>query len=87
MAKFSIEFKKSVIKELRAIPASDVQKILAQIAKLAENPRAEGCIKLSGSERYRVRQWTYRILYEIADQKLIVFVVKVAHRSSVYRDN
>ncbi len=50
----------------------------------AENPRAHGCIKLSGNELYRVRQGNYRIVYEIRDGELIVVVIKVGHRSAVY---
>lgn len=80
MAKYKITFKKSVAKDLRVVPRSDIQKILSKINSLAENPRGEGCIKLSGGESYRVRQGLYRIIYEIKDGQLIVNVVKVAHR-------
>jgi len=87
MAKFKITFKKSVTKDLRAIPSSDVKRILQRIDCLAEDPRGEGCVKLSAQERYRVRQGIYRIVYEIREDALIVQVVKVAHRSSVYKGN
>nr|WP_324257269.1 type II toxin-antitoxin system RelE/ParE family toxin [Cellvibrio fontiphilus] len=84
MANYKITFKSSVTKDLRAIPSADIQRILSHIDELAENPRAEGCIKLSGNELYRVRQGNYRIVYEIRDGELIVVVIKVGHRSSVY---
>jgi len=84
MAKYKITFKKAVAKDLRGIPNQQIVKILNRIEKLAENPRGEGCIKLSGSERYRIRQGIYRILYEIIDARLVVQIVKVGHRSSVY---
>ena len=87
MAKYKITFKKSVVKDFRVIPDNDVRKILDKIDKLSENPRAKGCIKLSSHETYRVRQGLYRIVYEIKDNLLIVNVVKVAHRSSVYKRN
>ncbi len=85
MAKYSLSFKKSVSKDLRHIPNKDVQRILKCAKSLCENPRAEGCIKLSGQERYRIRQGTYRILYEIKDSELIITVVKVAHRGEAYK--
>lgn len=84
MEKYKITFKKSVAKDLRGIPNQQIVKILNRIDKLAENPRGDGCINLSGSERYRIRQGIYRILYEIIDARLVVQVVKVGHRSSVY---
>ncbi|MDG1732443.1 MAG: type II toxin-antitoxin system RelE/ParE family toxin [Thalassotalea sp.] len=87
MVKYKITFKKSVSKDFRTIPNQDVKKILNKIEDLSENPRAEGCIKLSGQEHYRVRQGLYRIVYEIRDEVLVVNVIKVAHRSNVYKNN
>ena len=87
MASYSLAFKKSVAKDLHSIPNQDVKRILKRINSLRENPRAEGSIKLSGQERYRVRQGVYRIVYEIQDTTLTIFVVKVAHRSEVYKNS
>jgi len=85
MAKYSLRFKKSVAKDLRNLPQKDIKRILKYVKLLCTDPRAEGCIKLSGQERYRVRQGVYRIIYEIQDTELIIVVVKVAHRSVVYQ--
>ena len=87
MANYNLVFKKSVAKDLRNIPKKDVKRILKCIESLCENPRAEGCIKLSAQERYRVRQGVYRILYEIKDSELIILVIKVAHRSKAYKNS
>jgi len=57
--------------------------VINRIAKLADDPRCAGCEKLSGQERYRVRQGRYRILYTITDDEVIVIVVKVGHRRDV----
>jgi mRNA interferase RelE/StbE len=78
-------FKKSVAKDLRSIPKKDVARILKCFDALAEDPRGPGCEKLSGQERYRVRQGAYRIIYEVQDGALIVIVVKIGHRGDVYR--
>ncbi len=85
MAKYSLRFKKSVAKDLRNLPQKDIKRILKCVKLLCTDPRAEGCIELSGQERYRVRQGVYRIIYEIQDTELIIMVVKVAHRSVVYK--
>ncbi|VAX10358.1 RelE/StbE replicon stabilization toxin [hydrothermal vent metagenome] len=87
MAKYSIAFKKSVAKDFRNIPNKDVKRILQRINLLCDNPRADGCIKLSGQERYRVRKGIYRIMYEIQDFALVVLVVKVAHRGKIYKSS
>ena len=86
MAKYKVTFKKSVAKDLRVIANQDVKRILNRIQLLTENPRADGCIKLSGHDKYRVRQGQYRIIYEIRDNLLVINVVKVAHRSVIYKD-
>lgn len=85
MARFEIVFKRSVAKDLRHIPNKDVQRILACIADLADDPRPPSARKLSAQERYRIRQGVYRILYEIEDDRLVVVVVKIGHRRDVYR--
>ena len=87
MANYSLAFKKSVAKDLRKIPRKDLRRILECIERLREDPRAEGCIKLSGQELYRVRQGLYRIIYEIQDSRLIILVVKVTHRNIVYKNS
>ena len=87
MAKYKVTFKKSVAKDLRNIANRDVQRILAQIDLLADNPRSEGCLKLSNKQQYRVRVGRYRITYEIQDARLVVQVVKVGHRTNIYKGN
>jgi mRNA interferase RelE/StbE len=78
--------KPSAVKDIEAIPLKrDRQRVVERISKLAEDPRPSGSEKISGQDKYRVRQGRYRILYAIADQDLIVQVVKVGHRKDVYR--
>ena len=86
MARYKLRIKKSAAKELESISRkADRQRIASRIQSLAENPRPQGCKKLSGSERYRIRQGAYRIIYAIEDQELIVYVVKIGDRKSFYR--
>jgi mRNA interferase RelE/StbE len=86
VAKYRILIKPSALKEIEAIsPKKDRQRIVGRISKLADNPRPPGCEKLSGQDKYRIRQGRYRIVYAIEDQDLIIYVVKVGHRKDVYR--
>jgi mRNA interferase RelE/StbE len=84
MESYRILIKKSVSKDLKKIPKKDVERILASIQSLENNPRPPQSKKLSGQERYRLRQGNYRILYSIEDEKLIICVVKVGNRRDVY---
>lgn len=87
MENYKLVFRKSVSRDLRLLPNKDVSRILQRMEELQENPRPVGSEKLSGQERYRVRQGVYRILYEVADELLIVTIVKVGHRKHVYKRN
>jgi len=85
MAAYNILLRDSVRKDLEAIPKGDLQRIIERIGMLADDPRPVGNEKLSGQEKYRVRQGNYRIVYSIQDTELTVWVVKVGHRREVYR--
>jgi len=85
MGRYKIVFRKSVLTDLRPIPNRDVKRILNTIDSLSEDPRPPGCEKLSGQERFRVRQGNYRIVYEIRDDEIVVIIVKIGHRKNIYR--
>jgi mRNA interferase RelE/StbE len=85
MASYKIVVKKSVAKDLKSIPKKDVKRIISAIQKLANDPRPPQSKKLSGQERFRIRQGNYRILYTIEDDRLVVCVVKVGNRRDIYR--
>jgi mRNA interferase RelE/StbE len=86
VARFRLLIKPSAVKEIEAIPLKrDRQRVVERIRKLAEDPRPSGSEKISGQDKYRVRQGRYRILYTIEAQDLLVQVVKVGHRREVYR--
>lgn len=83
MAKYEIVFRKSVAKDLANLPKRDVQRIVNAIATLANDACPPQSRKLTGEEKYRLRCGVCRILYNIEDEKLIVCIVKIAHRNDV----
>jgi mRNA interferase RelE/StbE len=85
MAVYKLFFKKSVQKDFDSIPKKDLRRILNRIEELTEDPRLPGCEKLTGQDRYRLRQGRYRIVYSIQDDELTVWVVKIGHRKHIYR--
>ena len=85
MAAYSLVFKASVQKDFEGIPKKDLRKLLSRIKSLAGEPRPHGCEKLTGQNRYRVRQGRYRIVYAVQDEERTVIVMKVEHRKDVYR--
>ena len=83
---YRVELKLSAIKALAAIPNPHRLRIAKAIDGLAKQPRPAGCTKLTGCDKaYRIRVGDYRIVYQIMDRVLIVYVIRIAHRKDVYR--
>lgn len=88
MADYSLLIKRSAAKELEAIePRQARQRVVTMISSLSTAPRPHGCEKLAGREsRYRVRIGNHRVVYQVDDRSRVVTVVKIGHRSEVYRE-
>ncbi len=85
MPDYSIVFTRSARKELEALPASTVQRILPKIEALARNPRPSGCKKLKGSDDlWRIRSGGHRVIYSIVDKIVYVEIIAIRHRSQAY---
>lgn len=83
---YRIEIKRGALRALSALSADIRARLGRAIDALAANPRPAGYRKLVGSDAfYRIRVGDYRVVYEIADDRLVVVVVKVGHRREVYR--
>lgn len=85
MESYKILIRRSAADELGRIPKKDLRRVVARIEKLVVDPRPEGCEKLSGQERYRIRQGDYRIIYSVDDAVRTIEIVKIGHRSEIYR--
>lgn len=83
---YKVIFTKSVKKDFRKIPKLEVSKILNEIEELAKNPRSSKTKKLKGEKLYRLRVGNYRVIYDIQDNLMLIFVVKLGHRSDIYRN-
>jgi mRNA interferase RelE/StbE len=82
---YELRIKPSAVKELKGLAKKDRLRMADRIEALSGDPRPRGCEKLTGGVRYRVRQGSHRVLYEVDDRDRVVTVVKIGHRSDVYR--
>jgi len=86
MENYKILIKKSAAAELAGgLPRKDLEKIVRKIRALEVEPRPPGCRKLSGQDRYRLRQGDYRIVYRVDDARRIVEVYKIGNRREIYK--
>lgn len=85
MASYEVLIKESALEDLASVARrQDLRKIVQRIRSLSRQPRPPGCEKLSGSDRYRVRQGDFRIVYQVSDSTSTVVVVKIGNRRDVY---
>jgi len=86
MASYQIEIKPSASKELEKLPRPMIARVVAAIWELADNPYPQGVKKLAGFDRtYRIRVGDYRVLYTVYETRLVIEIIRVAHRKDVYR--
>ena len=86
MARFELEITHSAEKQLRALDRVDQQRLAKAMLALAEDPRPRGAKKLSGYEDiFRIKVGSFRVLYSVARQRLVILILKIGHRRDVYR--
>lgn len=83
---YRVEFTRRANKQFQALPVQVKKRIAPKIESLAQDPRPQGVVKLSGEDNaYRIRVGNYRVVYNIVDEKLQILVFRVDHRCDVYR--
>jgi mRNA interferase RelE/StbE len=81
---YQVVIEKQAQKQLAKISPPDYAKVVAAVKELAANPRPHGYKKLKGRPGYRVRVGDYRIIYNIQDNILTVFVLVIGNRRDIY---
>lgn len=82
---YKVEWKRSAVKELKALPKDAVARILRAVEQIPADPYPAGVRKLVGSEHtYRIREGDYRIIYTVTSSVLVIEVIRVGHRKDVY---
>jgi mRNA interferase RelE/StbE len=83
--RYEIIIKPTAEKSLDNVPQPTRRRIIDALEELRANPRPTGVVKLAGMENlWRIRIGNYRVVYEIYDRRLIVLVLRIAHRKDVY---
>jgi len=84
---YVVELSPAAARQIKKLDRPIQIRILRRIEKLEWEPRPTNAAILKGTDEtlYRVREGDYRIIYTIEDDRLIVLVVRIGHRSEVYR--
>ena len=85
---FEVIYERPAQRSLAKLDGAIRARVIREVGELAKEPRPQGAIQLAGSDRaWRVRVGDYRIVYEINDGKLLVVVIQIGHRSTIYRND
>ncbi|MFH1763617.1 MAG: type II toxin-antitoxin system RelE/ParE family toxin [Gemmatimonadota bacterium] len=82
---YRIEVTPRALKDLKALPTRERQRVAGEIDSLEDNPRPQSCKKLKGrKDFYRVRVGDYRVVYRIEDEVLLILIVRIGDRKEIY---
>ena len=84
---FSVIYTTSTRRDLKQLPSGIAKKCILTISKIKYDPFSFAK-KLQGSKQaplYSLRIGEYRAIMSIKDDRLIIFVLEIGHRSSIYR--
>jgi mRNA interferase RelE/StbE len=83
---YELIIKPTAEKSLDKLPHLVRRRVVDALRELRKNPRPAASVKLTGDENlWRIRIGNYRVVYEIHDARLVILVLRVAHRKDVYR--
>ena len=75
----------SAEKQLARIPNPDKGRILAAIAALEEGIEGRDVRPLSGRTDYRLRVGKWRVLMDVDDENLAIYINRVGSRGDIYK--
>ncbi|MET9128234.1 type II toxin-antitoxin system RelE family toxin [Streptomyces antibioticus] len=85
MSEYRAVFRPEAQAELRKVPRDITLRILAKLTELESDPLGFSTTALvSQPDRRRLRVGDYRVIYTIDNGELVLWVVHVGHRSTVY---
>lgn len=86
MAPRRLEISRTAEKQLRELPAPAQRRIVKAVLALPHDLHPHGARKLSGyDDVFRIRVGVYRVIYSVADEVLVIIILKIGHRKDVYR--
>jgi mRNA interferase RelE/StbE len=80
--KYGIKFKPKAVKDIRKLPPEIQSKIIRKIEIMQDDMQGDIKKLTNFTPEYRLRVGDYRVLFEVENQKIVIYRVK--HRSKAY---
>ncbi len=82
---YSLKIKQSAFKEIQRLDKPDRKRLVEAIDNLTDNPHVGKLLKGEFSGLRRIRVGSFRVIYEINEGEVLILILRVAHRKTVYR--
>ena len=82
---YAVRIASAARRQIRKLPRDGQERVATVLVLLADEPRPPASKKLTGRDAWRVRTGSWRVIYEIHDDQLLVMVVAAGNRRDVYR--
>ncbi len=82
---YHVQYTSAAARQIERLPRGVQLRVVGRIQLLASTPRPPGAVKLAGQDAYRIRAGNYRVVYGIADELLLVVIIRIGHRRDVCR--
>jgi mRNA interferase RelE/StbE len=84
--KWQITVRRKAKRVLTRLPAPLQTQMIKAIDELADNPRPPHSKQLKGTkDLYRIRVGSWRVIYTIKDEQLLILIITIAPRGQVYK--
>ena len=80
---YNVEFSKTAEKQLYKLGKEIQLRIISTLERIRIRPYSH-IKKLVGVPYFRLRVGDYRVILDIRDDKLVIFVIEIGHRKSIY---
>ena len=81
---YTVQWTKTSLKQLEKLDNKIAKRIVDKVDEITEDP-FRFVKKLQGFDLYRLRVGDYRIITSIENNKMIISVLQVGHRSVIYK--
>jgi mRNA interferase RelE/StbE len=86
-AVYRVVLERPVQKAMEKLPKGLQKRLAHAMQDLANNPRPPGCVQLQGKyKHYRICVGDWRIIYDVIDNQLLILVLEVGKRDSIYKN-
>ncbi|MGM5487747.1 MAG: type II toxin-antitoxin system RelE family toxin [Nanobdellota archaeon] len=81
---YELVFDEKVLQYLEKLPKNISKRIFKKLQDTKEKPH-HYFVKLTDRSEYKLRVGDYRVIADIEENKLIIYVIHVDHRKNVYK--